>query len=506
MKVGDTYNYAFDANGNMTDETTSRHFEWDHSDRMRVFRNQVDGSQPTVYALYFYDSDGQRVKKIVRKQNGAPVEATVYIGGLFERHTRVQGGVLHHNNTLHVMDDEKRIALVRVGNPLDANDNSPKVQYHLGDHLGSSNLVVGADGIWTNREEFTPYGETSFGSFAKKRYRFTGKELDACGLYYFGARYYDPTIGRFITPDPLNTYVRELRVASSQNLNPYSYVQSNPVSFTDPFGLQIRRGAEEWVPEGFVQTESGIWADPVTPSNSPRSEGASNIGVEKYLKWSGEIARNYTQRSFTASSSMVPTAGLFAAAGAAILGLMAAPAGPVLAKSALGPLSRAYTSKWVSELGYAGTGVGLGYLGYSGGSRLQTVSPVFRWIGTDKIERDFVVVATSVGRQAFYRSSGTSSRMAGRWLPFDEIVTSVPNHLIGKIPRGWINKAMYAEFPSGHALHRLASEEFKAISDALGKMQIPRGAWLFGGKHVNQILDFFRARITPANITRSGRL
>ncbi len=52
------------------------------------------------------------------------------------------------------------------------------MQLHLGDHLGSSNVVVDSGGALVNREEFTPYGETSFGSFAKKRYRFTGKERD----------------------------------------------------------------------------------------------------------------------------------------------------------------------------------------------------------------------------------------------------------------------------------------------------------------------------------------
>ena len=76
-------------------------------------------------------------------------------------------------------------------------DRGPAVQFHLGDHLGSSNVVVDSGGALVNREEFTPYGETSFGSFAKKRYRFTGKERDEeSGLNYHGARYYAPWLGQ----------------------------------------------------------------------------------------------------------------------------------------------------------------------------------------------------------------------------------------------------------------------------------------------------------------------
>ena len=54
-------------------------------------------------------------------------------------------------------------------------------------------MVIDGDGAWINREEYSPYGETTFGGFARKRYRFTGKERDdESGLNYHGARYYAP--------------------------------------------------------------------------------------------------------------------------------------------------------------------------------------------------------------------------------------------------------------------------------------------------------------------------
>ena len=84
---------------------------------------------------------------------------------------------------------------MRVGDAR-PDDRGPAVQFHLGDHLGSSNVVVDGTGALVNREEYTPYGETSFGSFARKRYRSPAKERDEeSGLSYHGARYYAPWLG-----------------------------------------------------------------------------------------------------------------------------------------------------------------------------------------------------------------------------------------------------------------------------------------------------------------------
>src|SRR5215813_7939502 len=103
---------TYDANGNLTQETASRHYEWDHSDRMRVYRTQVNGAEPSVHAHYLYDAGGQRVKKLVHKQGGQ-YNVTVYINDIFEYQRTVQDGSQPcENNTLHIMDNQKRITLV----------------------------------------------------------------------------------------------------------------------------------------------------------------------------------------------------------------------------------------------------------------------------------------------------------------------------------------------------------------------------------------------------------
>ena len=227
--------YVYDVNGNLVQENTERFFEWDESDRMRAFRTQTGNAEPSVYAHYLYDASGQRVKKLVRKQ-GRQIEVTVYVDGIFEYQRIVQGGTVSENNTLHVMDNGSRVALVRAGNPF-LDDATPAVKYQLGDHLGSSNVVIDDSGAFVNREEYTPYGVTSFGSFARKRYRFTGKERDEeSGLGYHGARYYSPWLGRWMSCDPAN-------LVDGTSL--YTYVRSNPVRLIDTGGTQAVPGSPD---------------------------------------------------------------------------------------------------------------------------------------------------------------------------------------------------------------------------------------------------------------------
>ena len=127
------------------------------------------------------------------------------------------------------MDDQQRIALVRVG-AAHPDDRGPAMAFHLGDHLGSSNAVVDFTGTLINREEFTPYGETSFGSFARKRYRFTGKERDEeSGLNYHEARYALVWLGRWASCDP---------TGAAGGINQYQYAAANPMAFRDPGGTQ----------------------------------------------------------------------------------------------------------------------------------------------------------------------------------------------------------------------------------------------------------------------------
>jgi RHS repeat-associated protein len=250
---GDVTRYEYDANGNMVAENSTRRFHWSHADHMKAFRRLGGASgQVSLHTLYLYDGTGMRVKKLVRKASGE-IQSTTYVDGLFE-HCRSDSV---ENNSLQVMDGTQRVALVRVG-PAHPDDRGPNVQHHLGDHLGTSAVVIDAEGSFVNREEFMPYGETSFGGYARKRFRFTGMERDEeTGLGYHAARYYAHWLGRWCSCDPLGAGIAS---------NLYIYSDNTPQRLTDPGGKKS-------------QTPSNLGTQPSTKGNEGGSSNAESSAV-----------------------------------------------------------------------------------------------------------------------------------------------------------------------------------------------------------------------------------
>jgi RHS repeat-associated protein len=109
------------------------------------------------------------------------------------------------------------------------------LRYYYNDHLGSRRGVTDGSGTVLAKIDYSTWGlptvTSSNGYDGTKDISYTGKEEDATGLYYFNARYYDPSIGRFITEDPIRS-----------GLNWYAYCGNNPLSYTDPTGLVYEVG------------------------------------------------------------------------------------------------------------------------------------------------------------------------------------------------------------------------------------------------------------------------
>ncbi|MHC1725110.1 MAG: RHS repeat domain-containing protein [Syntrophobacteraceae bacterium] len=146
-----------------------------------------------VQAIHYtaYDKNGN-VKSIedgserVIKQSGN--STTIYIGGLFEE----KDG----ERIKHLFAGDRRI-VSRIG--------SAAYYYHP-DHLGGLSVITNSDGDVAQKAAYYPFGQQINPGAATDLlpYRFTGQELDTeTGLYYYKSRYYDPMIGRFISPDPL---------------------------------------------------------------------------------------------------------------------------------------------------------------------------------------------------------------------------------------------------------------------------------------------------------------
>jgi len=168
----------------------------------------------TIFAetTFTYDGDGGRIKRTT------PDDETIFIGSLYE----ITNGISKN----HIFMGDTRIAT--------AISLEAETQFYHGDHLGSSADITDDEGKIVLHTEYMPYGETYIqeGDEDATFYLYTGKLFDSStGLYYYGARYYDPEIGRFtqadtIVPDPANP----------QAYNRYGYANNNPIRYNDPTG------------------------------------------------------------------------------------------------------------------------------------------------------------------------------------------------------------------------------------------------------------------------------
>ncbi|WP_437589009.1 RHS repeat domain-containing protein [Sorangium sp. So ce1000] len=225
--------YVHDAHGNMTAMPHIAALRWDENDQLRSA--DLDGGG-VVY--YTYDAAGQRVRK-VWEHNGL-VEERIYIGGYEVYRKRNATGLVIERQTLHVMDGARRIAMVET-KTVDTSGPftvTPRVRYQLDNHLGSASLEVDGAGLMISYEEYHPFGTTAYWSASSaaevslKRYRYTGKEKDEeTGLYYHGARYYAPWLGRWTSADPAG-------MVDGPNL--YKHVRGNPIRLLDPNGTDSK--------------------------------------------------------------------------------------------------------------------------------------------------------------------------------------------------------------------------------------------------------------------------
>lgn len=214
LTTADTTAYTYDANGNLTGISTGpvTSFTYDVFNRL----TQTAGSSGAV--TYTYNGDGL---KVTRSLSGATTR--YYYDGI-RPILELDGG----RNLLAQLDRDI------FGNLLSRKEASG-TRYELhADGLGSISALTSHNGgavaatmlydAWGNLRS-SPSG-------AHGTYRFTGAEWDSTtGLYHMGARFYDPTIGRWLSEDPVQDKPFE-----PLTLNFYAYVQGNPMIFTDPDG------------------------------------------------------------------------------------------------------------------------------------------------------------------------------------------------------------------------------------------------------------------------------
>src|SRR6266478_3776197 len=193
---------AYDANGNLTSDGTNT-YTWNA-------RNQLVTISGGASASFQYDPFGRRVSKTIAGMtqylyDGAnPVQE---ISGTTASANLLTGGV-----------DEYFQRTDLAG-----------ARSFLTDALGSTLALSDSTGTLQTQYTFEPFGNTSTtGAATTYSFAYAGRELDATGLYFYRARYYSPTLQRFISEDP---------IGFSGGINLNRYAADNPISFSDPFGL-----------------------------------------------------------------------------------------------------------------------------------------------------------------------------------------------------------------------------------------------------------------------------
>ena len=273
LNVG-TEQYSYDANGNMT-SGSGRAYSWNADNQPTSITSGGASEQ------YSYDADNERLS---RTHDGL---TTYYLAGVLE--ADVQSGVVVATRTLYPLQGQ--VVATRTPGGL---------FYLHGDHLGSVALSVNAATGATSSQEFDPWGAMRSGSVPQTSLNYTGQRKDGTGLLYYHARYYDPALARWTSPDSLvpgaamgaggalgtlgqdqQTSLRPLTVdfhepsmavglggedrftqaqgfwfqlsrdakqkapapwgpGNPQALNRYSYVLENPLRYTDPTGHFIQ--------------------------------------------------------------------------------------------------------------------------------------------------------------------------------------------------------------------------------------------------------------------------
>lgn len=214
--VTGTYNY--DANGNaITDGRNGVTLSYNHLNL--PVSAQRSGTAP-LNLSYVYDATGAKLKKV----NTTSTVTTDYLDG-----------IQYSNNVIDFIQTEEGIARRN-------SDGTYSYEYNLADHLGNvrytfhKNPTTGLLEILQS-DDYYAFGKRKTGSGGINNYLYNGKEMQSelgvagdDGQYDYGARFYDPVIGRWNVIDPL--------AEKFISWTPYNYVINNPIIFIDPNGME----------------------------------------------------------------------------------------------------------------------------------------------------------------------------------------------------------------------------------------------------------------------------
>jgi RHS repeat-associated protein len=269
----------YDANGNLTNDGT-RSFFYDAENQLT---NVVVSNQ--WQAGFVYDGFGlRRIKRQYTWQSSTWSLTNevhyIYDGSLVIQERDTNDNVLvTYTRGLDLSGSLQGAG--GIGGLLARTDTNGTTYYHF-DGNGNVTALINAYGLIVARYEYDAYGRLigQWGSLASTNaYRFSSKEYDSLtGLYYYGHRYYDPTLQRFLNHDT---------IGEAGGINLYGFVGNNPVNEVDPYGL--------WIWFGWFRS-----SPPSQPAQSadPNSYGAMRaamIGDPSDNNFNGETGAQVAQ-------------------------------------------------------------------------------------------------------------------------------------------------------------------------------------------------------------------
>ncbi|MDX8341775.1 DUF6443 domain-containing protein, partial [Draconibacterium sp. IB214405] len=208
--------FTYDANGNVTHENHKLTIT-DYN--LLNLPREINWSGQNKYVNYFYTFDGEKLRKTV--ENSGTITKMDYCG-IFVYETNSGTRSLKY-----IITPEGRAV---------KNGSSWDYEYNLKDHLGNVRAVIDDSGVLVQERHYYPFGmemsSLSSGS-STNNYQYNGKELENdfdLGYYDYGARFYDPALGRFHTQDLLS---EKYYFQSS-----YAYAANNPILFIDWLGME----------------------------------------------------------------------------------------------------------------------------------------------------------------------------------------------------------------------------------------------------------------------------
>ena len=229
--------YTYDKAGNPTSvldaNAVGRDMVWDAENRLKEIIDTKEG----LFHSYSYDHSGERIlKRYGTAQNayynGKDMGTLYDFGESYSAYVSPYFVESNNGYTKHYYAGATRL-VSKIGESVYENesyisygDKEKKQYFYFQDHLGSSTYITDLNGDIAQYSAYTPYGEMFREYRNVTPYRFNGKELDTeTGLYYYGARYYNPTTALWLGVDPL--------ASKYPGVSPYAFCFSNPINFID---------------------------------------------------------------------------------------------------------------------------------------------------------------------------------------------------------------------------------------------------------------------------------